>query len=674
MIPKKYFLIILLIGSLFGCGGQVPGYKTFNGPNQGYSTDDLYRFFAVAFGAAPGVTYALQLLDAANSGMSLKSIVNVFTSKSQFTDSYPTTLSNKDFAEKLITNVVGASASDSAKQEAVNDIVTALNLPGWTRGDVIYAIFNNLANKPITDTKWYGTTKKLANQVAYAKYYTEIMRGDTTELYILRSVIADVTNSTDIFMNIEQAIINNKGCLGSICNVLLFTDKPILMDSLKSKMDQLCGKDISASIQNALPMNLVGHKDGRKDILFTLWCGVNSVAGISYTKPTINATIAMVQTDDGRYRDGTKDLFGVDFLDIGGIPHYVAVYDFNNDGLDDAVFSVSREDGRDWSINHNYNSIPPAFLTSQSNGKYLLEKIGKPEWGYSSITIDNELGGKDVLVAGEVYDVYRHQGGWKLLTNYSWATPRTVFFKRKTLLESSKIAVVGENSGKQLSLYEKIDNNWKLSASYSVADSNSRKASWIGWNGQIGEVVVTNIDGSDFTSIYFDAVCELKLTKNSSPIAISALTGYKITGGFNGQVLTEGVNMTSTSKLMAFSVSQSSMIKIPLNVRNEITENIAMFGSGLKCQDVNSDGNDDIVIITSGRKPIVYINDGLGNFDLVNAKVFPSIDYLGVPSFVYEDLDGDGSPDLLYFTAAGNSDAEFPVYKGLRNLRNIDIK
>ena len=167
----------LLALSLVSCGGNstTSTTRTFTGANQGYSTDDLYRFFAVAFGAAPGVTYMGQLIEAAEWGLSIKEIVNIFTTKSQFTDTYPLSMSNVDFATKLVNNVVGASANDSAKQEAINDIVSALSLPNWTRGDVIYAVFNNLASKPESDAKWYGTAKKMANQVVYAKYYTETM-------------------------------------------------------------------------------------------------------------------------------------------------------------------------------------------------------------------------------------------------------------------------------------------------------------------------------------------------------------------------------------------------------------------------------------------------------------------------------------------------------------------
>ena len=200
----------LLALSLVSCGGNstTSTTRTFTGANQGYSTDDLYRFFAVAFGAAPGVTYMGQLIEAAEWGLSIREIVNIFTTKSQFTDTYPLSMSNVDFATKLVNNVVGASANDSAKQEAITDIVSALSLPNWTRGDVIYAVFNNLASKPESDTKWYGTAKKMANQVVYAKYYTETMKGDAVNLITLMAVLGQVDQNTSTTTALSVPITN----------------------------------------------------------------------------------------------------------------------------------------------------------------------------------------------------------------------------------------------------------------------------------------------------------------------------------------------------------------------------------------------------------------------------------------------------------------------------------
>lgn len=158
---------------------------------------DMYRFFAIAFDAAPGVTYMDQLDSALASGMTTKQVVNEFTTKAVFTALYPNFLDNATFATKIVDNVVGASASAAAKAEAVSDITGALDA-GWTRGDVIYQAFGNLANKAQDDATWGGTSTQMANQVIVAAYYTETLLKDSTDTATLQAVIANVTNTTDV--------------------------------------------------------------------------------------------------------------------------------------------------------------------------------------------------------------------------------------------------------------------------------------------------------------------------------------------------------------------------------------------------------------------------------------------------------------------------------------------
>ena len=175
-----------------------------------YGQDELYRFFAIAFGAAPGVTYMGQLLEAADSGLPLQQIVNNWTTKSPFLEVYPASLSIQEFAQQLVDNVVGTSASPAAKAEAVADIVAALSPPvDWTRGDIIYATFSNLTKTAATDLKWAATAKKLANQVMYAKYFTETMQIDTLDPTQLRAVVQKVTEASSVNESEMRAFIQN---------------------------------------------------------------------------------------------------------------------------------------------------------------------------------------------------------------------------------------------------------------------------------------------------------------------------------------------------------------------------------------------------------------------------------------------------------------------------------
>jgi hypothetical protein len=159
--------------------------------------DGLYHFFVVAFAAAPGATYMGQLAEAVNFGLPLNQIVEIFTTKKQFTDVYPATMSNRELASQLVNNIVKNSASAATKQSAIDDIDAALGI-GWSRGKMLYTVFGNLASKPLTDATWGSTAKQFQNQLAVARYFTEEMGVVTENLATLRGVIGNVTPDTDV--------------------------------------------------------------------------------------------------------------------------------------------------------------------------------------------------------------------------------------------------------------------------------------------------------------------------------------------------------------------------------------------------------------------------------------------------------------------------------------------
>ena len=161
------------------------------------TVDGLYHFFVVAFAAAPGATYMGQLAEAWNFGLSLEQIVEIFTTKPQFTGVYPTTLSNRELAAQLVNNIVKGSASAAIKQTAIDDIDAALGI-GWSRGKMLFTVFGNLANKPLADSTWGSTAQQFQNQLTVARYFTEQMGVETENLATLRGVIASVTPDTDV--------------------------------------------------------------------------------------------------------------------------------------------------------------------------------------------------------------------------------------------------------------------------------------------------------------------------------------------------------------------------------------------------------------------------------------------------------------------------------------------
>jgi len=158
----------------------------------------LYQFFITAFNAAPGVTYMDQLAAAYRAGMSVKQIVDIFTTKSQFSDVYPSSLGSAQLSQALVNNIVKTSATDATKQQAVKDITDAMDKANWTVGQVIYQVFGNLANFAYSDPTWGNTAKQFANEIAVAKTYTDTLSQSTTDLATLRSVMAPVSHLSDV--------------------------------------------------------------------------------------------------------------------------------------------------------------------------------------------------------------------------------------------------------------------------------------------------------------------------------------------------------------------------------------------------------------------------------------------------------------------------------------------
>jgi uncharacterized delta-60 repeat protein len=162
---------------------------------------ELYHFFIVAFNGAPGVQYMNQLAEAYRYGLSVKQIVDIFTTKTQFTDVYPTNLSHLALATELVNQIVKNSADAAAKAAGIANITEALDY-GLSVGEVIYNVFGNLATLPKTDPAWNAvwgnTARQFDNEIAVAKVYTEVLNQSTTDLDTLRDVLAPVDAFTDV--------------------------------------------------------------------------------------------------------------------------------------------------------------------------------------------------------------------------------------------------------------------------------------------------------------------------------------------------------------------------------------------------------------------------------------------------------------------------------------------
>ena len=132
-------------------------------------------------------------------------------------------------------------------------------------------------------------------------------------------------------------------------------------------------------------------------------------------------------------------------------------------------------------------------------------------------------------------------------------------------------------------------------------------------------------------------------------------------------------------QILAFNVSGNTLTKIDVSFANIIS---SITPVKFVCEDLNGLGYDDIVMDSTElvSTPSIYKNDGQGNFSFVNLKSYPkSPTNFNSTTFIYEDVDGDGIRDLIYFPRFGLSFAntvpvQYQLYKGQRKIAPSDLQ
>ena len=504
------------------------------------------------------------------------------------------------------------------------------------------------------------------------------------QLAIPSVMVASQTYS-NVLVTIKSVI-----SVGSKIPAGIFDSNAQLLPDLSVKYQKLCGN--SVGIQTGITANLMGHKDGKKDLIFTLWCSVP--AGTSTTSPTINGLIAITQNADGTFVDSTKALFGVDLLDVaGGLASGAVAYDFNNDGYDDIFISVTGEDGRTLPQGFTGNNRQNFVITSSSNGTYSFKTIGIPSYNYMVKTVNNALGGKDVMTAtigyGGADQAFRWVNGqWQAISDYAKAPTFSSSFFNSSSFNGPVDSALLPNAGQaSMSLYQQQkDGSWSSLDSQLLGKVTT--ANYITWNKDPGTMPILTFNAVDYGFISFYDNCLMRkpnpsVSSNSpsnSYYTLFAVPAQKIVGGYTpGRLLHESdpLDFSWNLIMMGYSANLGKVTPVNLNINHLIT-NENFFS--LKCGDLNGDGFDDFWINNwgAGQKPAFYLSDPKGNFNVVDQSrlpIYPSSFNGGLA--IYEDVDGDGIKDLIYFPSTGlntkTASIQFPLFKGLRQILPVDL-
>lgn len=452
--------------------------------------------------------------------------------------------------------------------------------------------------------------------------------------------------------------------------VELVESTPIFLPDLKAKYDRLCGR--KTNVQNAIVVDI--NKDGKMDLVFNLWCmRPDSERGKPFDGDVPNMLVALIQDSNGNFSDRTLEVFGTDYPSIGGIGIDHALHDWNNDGVKDIIFAVNREDGRlpdNRAENHKASTV---VLMSDGVGRYRISNLTNPEYGYRVVLRENTLGGQDpVLIPFEAPSSYTYNNGWTKLNSYSWVSnTATTFFGAVSPGMGSSIAIVPSGWPRTgVALWSGTNHSWTKMGEYKFPEPTMVYMK--SWTGGTGLVPMFSMDGKDFVTPSITDTCELKRTTNGPKEALAVFHANEVVGGYKGQPLDE--NDTKAFKVlyktMLFDVNNgSALIKTDLPIKNEVDHG-ALWKT--ECYDINNDGLTDIMYHQpqggppNGGEvfyPAIMLNDGTGKYNRVATKWFPRPG--NGTSFVYEDINGDGIRDLLYFPLSGyeGDDTDYGVLK-----------
>ena len=462
----------------------------------------------------------------------------------------------------------------------------------------------------------------------------------------------------------------------------VFEATPILMPDLRAKYDLLCGNHTSAQTLDLADLN----GDGVKDILVGLWCGLDP--GTISHEPVKAGLVAFIQNADHSFTDQTLELFGEELVTIEKTFENI-VYDFNEDGYDDVFMTQSREDGRadPWDVRDN---IKNAIAMSNGDGTYSILRTGCNDpcgTGYNAHKMDNEVGSIDVVTQpigyGGTNEFWRYTNAWISVATFPIGRNGLVFFggtdSNPASLTYSSASRVNGVPGVDLHTRSSYGDEWvKKDSLVTVADAII-STTWTSWNGDQGPIDVKLLDGEYYIGGSFEYGCEISDQSDSDLNLIYLQAGYKLDTYYDGMDIVEGRDMRWVYKLFGFSAKDGSLTSIPIKLQGNV--DLEDNSYRISCEDINSDGRDDIVVATWGydTHPHVYINTGADDFSLLRESFWPPMsEVLKNSQPVYGDVNGDGLPDIIYFSGASvresvSNEIRYEIFLAKRHIEAKDL-
>ena len=430
---------------------------------------------------------------------------------------------------------------------------------------------------------------------------------------------------------------------------------------------------LSIQIVNLVDLN----KDGKKDIIFHLWSG-NGIYPPEYYGAVPDALFVYLSKADGSYQLGNQQLFGNDSVKLGAASRSSVVADFNSDGYPDIAYAMNQEDGRlpETTVAGFKNwGAQTAVMMSNSDGSYRIDLLEPAEYNHTITSVVSSNGTPQILLGSpnlgansnlpipEAISFEWVQDHWASVTGFPKLTAASNF---ALSLDPAKVETTHIFSGilwtynddTAVGLYEKNGESWELSSQYNFSPVNDPRE-FVTWVGLTEQLKVFEVNHQKVIDLRIWESASIKLTPTSSPTALVLLSGSLVPDTYISKVYQNDLKIFNY--FVGFDTTGGQLKLLEDMVQGQDT---AFQSYRYRVADVNGDGYDDLVSylqdyflngeVQSNGRIDIFLNDQKGHLirdvDFTYPSMFHKDQILYWPKVMYDDLNGDGINDLLYYS------------------------
>jgi hypothetical protein len=418
------------------------------------------------------------------------------------------------------------------------------------------------------------------------------------------------------------------------------------------------------------------NQDGLKDIVAHLWHNnwnhLPGNAGEDFYGEVPNSLVIFLQTE-GRTFEFANDIVledGISDLN-GSASRKQVIADFNADGYPDIAYALNREDGRLMSLkDRDYGEsnwgAKAAVLLSRGNGKYAISSPAPNEealWYHGVAAVNNELGYSDVLFRGKPESrssqpslAYRMVDGlWRKVDEYPW-------------LDGWDTQSVGNfiwaTDGAEPELFSKSGNIWESVDKFSFQEKQEEQVRVKSFLGDVFMILPTYMFYDQLRIIALSEQCIM----DNGKYFVSAIDSRLLPENWRDFDFIEDGSMQRDAPLLVFTLEDGK-----LKLREDLLpiQFSSLHSYRFDCIDVNHDGRDDIFVSNEDGSNTLYLQNAEGILQYQSLLIFPEEKSIengpDQTRSIYEDLDGDGHFDLLYYNNTPShlgGRTEFEIYWG----------